>query len=392
MKINHLFKGIYSGKKVFITGHTGFKGSWLSLWLSLLGADVTGFSLKPEYAPDHFSLLNIKMTSIIGDIRNKEILFDAIHAFNPDIVFHLAAQPLVRKSYNIPHETFETNIMGTVYMLEACRNSKSIKAIINITSDKCYENKDLQYSFKESDPVGGFDPYSASKGCAELITSSYRNSFFNIRDYGKEHDVLLASCRAGNVIGGGDWSEDRLIPDIVRSASKKEIINIRNPHAVRPWQHVLEPLSGYLLLGQKLLEGKPEFAEAWNFGPRNEDNISVKEVAEIAKLFWDDINYNQETALSNNQPHESSYLTLDCSKANGKLNWNEVWNIETAIEKTINWYKLFYSKNEISTENDIADYIEEATNKDLVWTSLPDYCSFNKTLKPINRQGRNMPL
>ena len=381
MEIRHLFNGIYSGKKVFITGHTGFKGSWLSLWLSLLGADVTGFSLEPETKPNHFSLIDIKMRSITGDIRHKKALQDAVDTCEPDIVFHLAAQPLVRKSYNIPHETLETNIMGTVNLLEACRNSKSIKAIINITSDKCYENKDLQWSFNENDPMGGFDPYSTSKGCAELITSSYRNSFFNISDYGIKHHTLLASCRAGNVIGGGDWSEDRLIPDIIRYASKNEIINIRNPHAVRPWQHVLEPLSGYLLLGQRLLEGKRGYAEAWNFGPGHGNDISVKEVASTAKLFWSNIRFKDKTIPLNKQPHESAYLKLDCSKANGKLNWTEVWDTTTAIEKTIKWYKLFYGKKEVSTKKDISDYVENAYNKGLVW-ALPD-ASLSQAFKEI---------
>jgi CDP-glucose 4,6-dehydratase len=365
MKMKNLFGGIYSGRKVLVTGHTGFKGSWLSLWLSLLGADVTGFSLEPDTNPNHISLLNIKMNSIIGDIRDKKLVYDTVKNYQPDIVFHLAAQPLVRKSYKMPHETFETNIMGTVNLFEACRAAESVKAIINVTSDKCYDNKEFTYGYREDDPMGGFDPYSASKGCAELITSSYRNSFFNVSDYGKKHNMLLASCRAGNVIGGGDWSEDRLIPDIIRSASKNKPLNIRNPYAVRPWQHVLEPLSGYLFLGQKLLEGKPEFAGAWNFGPNQESNVAVKEVVETAKLSWGQINY--ETQSDPYQPHESGFLKLDCSKANNELNWKEVWNIGMAIEKTIKWYRIFYKNKMTLTESNLIEYIEDAENKKLAW-------------------------
>ncbi|MHB1647040.1 MAG: CDP-glucose 4,6-dehydratase [bacterium] len=366
MKMKNLFGGIYSGRKVLVTGHTGFKGSWLSLWLSLLGADVTGFSLEPDTNPNHISLLNIKMASIIGDIRDKKLVYDTVKNCQPDIVFHLAAQPLVRKSYKMPHETFETNIMGTVNLFEACRTSESVKAIINVTSDKCYDNKESAYAYREDDPMGGFDPYSTSKGCAELITSSYRNSFFNVSDYGKKHNTLLASCRAGNVIGGGDWSEDRLIPDIIRAAAKNEPINIRNPYAVRPWQHVLEPLSGYLLLGQRLLEGRPEFAEAWNFGPNQENHVTVKEVAEISKLSWGQINY--ETQSDPYQPHEANFLKLDCSKANSKLYWNEVWNVTAAIKKTIEWYRAFYDTKKIFTESDLRDYIKDAEAKGLAWT------------------------
>jgi CDP-glucose 4,6-dehydratase len=368
--MKNLFGGIYSYKKVLVTGHTGFKGSWLSLWLSLLGADVTGLSIEPDTNPNHISLLNIKMNSIIGDIRNKKLVYDVIDNYKPDIVFHLAAQPLVRKSYKMPHETFEINIMGTVNIFEACRASESVRAIINVTSDKCYDNKEYAYSssgYREEDPMGGFDPYSASKGCVELITSSYRNSFFNLSDYKKTHNILLASCRAGNIIGGGDWSEDRLVPDIIRSAAQNNPINIRNPYAVRPWQHVMEPLSGYLLLGQKLLEEKPEFAEAWNFGPDQKSDITVKEVVKTAKLSWEQINY--ETTSDPDQPHESGFLKLNCSKANSKLDWKGVWDVTTAIKKAIEWYRDFYNKEILLTENDLAYYIEDAENKGLSWVS-----------------------
>ena len=368
MEIKKLFNGVYFGKKVLITGHTGFKGSWLSLWLSLMGADITGFSLEPDTEPNHFSLLDIKINSIIGDIRNENLLNDFMNKYRPDIVFHLAAQPLVRRSYKIPLETFATNVIGTANLLEACRAVKSVKAIINITSDKCYENKELQnYGYKENDRLGGYDPYSASKACAELVTEAYRNSFFNVSDYGKTHNILVASCRAGNVIGGGDWSEDRLLPDIVRSASRNETTVIRNPLSVRPWQHVLEPLSGYLLLGQKLLEENKEFARAWNFGPETGDCITVKQLLDYSQPLWNSIKYGAVPEHSDNW-HEAHLLNLDCSEAKEKLKWKNVWGLKTALEKTIDWYKSFYKNGNVLTEPEIKDYTAEAEKQGLVWT------------------------
>jgi len=283
-----MFNNIYKNKKVLITGHTGFKGSWLALWLKELGAEVIGYALKPPTTPSHYELLtqqptdNLNIISIEGDIRNYIKLNEIFQSYKPEIVFHLAAQPLVRYSYINPVETFETNVMGTINVFEACRNCESVRAIVNITSDKCYENKEWVWGYRESDPMGGYDPYSASKGCAELVTSAYRNSFFTpsypLTD--SPPRVLLASARAGNVIGGGDWADDRLIPDIMRATAKNESVIIRNPKATRPWQHVLEPLSGYLLLGQKLLEGRKEFAGGWNFGPDDESNITVENLIE----------------------------------------------------------------------------------------------------------------
>ena len=363
---DNLFDGIYKNKKVLITGHTGFKGSWLSLWLTKMGADVIGYSLTPPTKPSHFELLNLDIDSHIADIRDKEKLFDVFRKTKPEIVFHLAAQPIVRLSYKEPIETLETNIMGTANLFEACRKTDSVRAILNITSDKCYENKEWIWGYRENDPMGGYDPYSVSKGCSELITSSYRDSFFNIEEYGKSHNILLASCRAGNVIGGGDWAVDRLLPDIVKSASKGESVEIRSPYSTRPWQHVLEPLSGYLLLGQKLLEGEIEFASSWNFGPNDDGEITVKKVAEYCTKFWDRIKFdllNLDVKL-----HEANLLKLDCSKAKSKLKWEPVWNAPTAFDKTISWYKNYYLNNKINSVMDLKIYLENATKNNVKWT------------------------
>lgn len=360
-----LFGGIYNDKNVLVTGHTGFKGSWLAFWLIQMGAKVVGYALEPNTTPNHFSLLNFECISIIGDIRNKNEIEEVFDKYKPDIVFHLAAQPLVRYSYKEPLETFETNVIGTVNVFEACKKTSSVRAIVNITSDKCYENKEWVWGYRENDPMGGYDPYSASKGCAELITNCYRSSYFNIEKYDIEHNILLASCRAGNVIGGGDWSEDRLFPDIVKAAFSGNKVYIRNPFAIRPWQHVLEPLSGYLAVGQKLLEGKKEFAEGWNFGPNDESNICVEEIVKYSKKIWDKIDY--EIKMEPNQPHEANLLKLDCSKAHIKLKWKSVWDKETTFKKAINWYKSFYESNIINTETDLKDYVNSAKNKHLSW-------------------------
>ena len=273
---------------------------------------------------------------------------------------------MVRASYDDPIETYSTNVMGTLNLLEACRKVKSVKAIVNITSDKCYENKEWIWGYRENDPMGGFDPYSSSKGCSELLTSSYRNSFFNLSDYGSTHNILLASARAGNVIGGGDWAKDRLLPDIIKAASINSSVLIRNPKATRPWQHVLEPLSGYLTLGWRLLEGKKEFAEGWNFGPAIDCNLSVEEIVNISKLYWKSINVEYQHSAS--EVHEANLLMLDYSKAQKLLKWKPVWNINDTVEKTINWYKNFYSKNLINTQNDINEYVNEAMEKEIIWS------------------------
>lgn len=355
-----MFSDIYRNKTVFITGHTGFKGTWLAFWLQKLGAKVIGFSLDIPTEPSHFKLLGLDLVNIQGDIRNFQLLKDSLSLHQPEIVFHLAAQSLVRYSYQNPVETFETNIMGTVNLFEAIKNIESVKAVINVTSDKAYENKEWVYGYRETDPMGGFDPYSASKGCAELVTSAYRRSFY------ENSGLLLASVRAGNVIGGGDWALDRLLPDVFKATSRNESVYIRNPNATRPWQHVLEPLSGYLQIGQKLLERDNKFSEGWNFGPTDFDHISVKKVLVEAKKYWKDINF--EVNSSPNQPHEAHLLKLDVSKARMVLNWKPVWNFDVTIEKTTNWYKDFYLNNKIQTEQDWQMYINDASVQQLDWT------------------------
>ena len=363
----NLFNNIYKNKKILITGHTGFKGSWLALWLKKMGANVVGYSLTPPTVPSHFDLLDLKMDSIIGDIRDKQKLNETFLKYRPEIVFHLAAQPLVRLSYKEPVETLETNIIGTANVYEACKKTDSVRAIINVTSDKCYENKEWIWGYRENDEMGGYDPYSVSKGCSELITSAYRNSFFNIAEYKKSHNILLASCRAGNVIGGGDWAEDRLLPDIIKATEKGQKVEIRSPYSTRPWQHVLEPLSGYLLIGQKLLEEKKEFSGAWNFGPSEEGQIAVKEVAEYCKKYWNKINF--ELLNLDKKLHEANLLKLDCSKAYSELKWKSAWNAKITFEKTINWYEKYYLTGEITSYNDLNDYITEAVKLKYVWCS-----------------------
>ncbi|BAF73078.1 CDP-glucose 4,6-dehydratase [Sulfurovum sp. NBC37-1] len=355
----------YHGKKVLVTGHTGFKGSWLAMWLQTLGAEVVGYALPPETEPSHFTLLDLDMVSIEGDIRDLEYLQQVYNDFQPDIVFHLAAQPLVRRSYREPVETFNTNVMGTVNVLEACRQTPSVRAIINVTSDKCYENREWVWGYRENDPMGGYDPYSASKGAAELVSAAYRRSYFNNAAYGKTHETLLATCRAGNVIGGGDWSEDRLIPDIVRAAAAGEAVAIRSPNATRPWQHVLDALNGYLLLGQKLLEGKREFADAWNFGPLDEDELSVLQMCDLFQEQWPDMQIKTEESVE--APHEAGYLKLDCSKAHMLLKWQGKWTADKAITMTAQWYLHFLLYNEVQSSLQLKQYISQLKNEKTVF-------------------------
>lgn len=339
-----------------ITGHTGFKGSWLSLWLEEEEADLMGFALTPSTDPNHFDLLDIDMRSVIGDIRDREGLIKAVQGFQPEMVFHLAAQPLVRHSYRDPAGTFETNVMGTIHLLDACRKTPSVRAVVNVTSDKCYENREWVWGYRECDPMGGFDPYSASKGCSELVTAAYRNSFFHPERYRNDHDLLLASARAGNVIGGGDWAEDRLIPDIMRAAGAGESSLIRNPNATRPWQHVLEPLAGYLLLGRRLLEGDAACAGPWNFGPPEDAVITVGRVAEGMKRFWKGVRFTSASEAAG-QPHEANLLKLDSSKANALLGWRCVWDLETTLRRTVEWYRNFYESGRVGSRKDLSAYI-----------------------------------
>ncbi len=368
--MGQLFNNIYKGKKVLLTGHTGFKGSWLTLWLKQLGAEVIGYSLEPPTDPSLFEILNLEkeIIHVIGDIRNEKRLKETFKKYKPDIVIHMAAQPLVRYSYMNPKETYETNVLGTLNVFEAVRETKTVRVVINVTSDKCYENKEWVYGYRENDPMGGYDPYSSSKGCAELLTSAYRNSFFNPENYGKTHNVALASVRAGNVIGGGDWAEDRLIPDCIRALSKKETIYIRNPHAIRPWQHVLEPLSGYLWLGALMWQDPTKYSEGWNFGPNDEDILTVEEIVKDVIKIWGNGEY---MVNSDNRFHEAKLLKLDISKAHFYLKWKPVYNAKKSLVETVNWYKTYFSNPEKIydfTINQLLSYIKEAENKDLIWT------------------------
>ncbi|MCD6489459.1 MAG: CDP-glucose 4,6-dehydratase [Thermodesulfobacterium sp.] len=350
----------FAKKKILITGHTGFKGSWLTLWLIKLGAKVVGYSLEPPTKPSLFEILNLKekIVHIIGDIRDEEKLKNMFKKYKPEIVFHLAAQPLVRVSYKEPKLTYEINVMGTLNVLEAIREIKSVKVVIVVTSDKCYENKEWFYGYREDDPLGGYDPYSSSKACVELLISSYRNSFFNPENYGKTHQVALATVRAGNVIGGGDWQVDRLIPDCVKALSKGETIKIRNSNAIRPWQHVLEPLSGYLLLAQKMWKEPTKYCEAWNFGPFEKDLATVREVVEKVISLWGGGKYKIE---KDTRFHEAGLLRLDISKAMMKLGWRPKWDLDTALERTVIWYKLFYGNEDmfIYSMKEIENYEKE---------------------------------
>ncbi len=364
--MENLFNSTYKDRVVLVTGHTGFKGSWLVYWLVQMGAKVIGYSLEAPTTPNHIELLKLNVDSVIGDIRDEEKLDNTFENYKPEIVFHLAAQPLVRYSYTDPVNTYETNVIGTLKVFEACKKH-DVKAIVNITSDKAYENKEWERGYKENDPLGGYDPYSSSKGCADLLANSYRNSFFNPAEYKKLHNTLLASCRAGNVIGGGDWAKDRLISDIMLAASKGKKVIIRNPQATRPWQHVLEPLSGYLQVGQRLLQEKVEYGDAWNFGPSDKGSTTVEDVVKKVKDHWNNFEYEFNKDL--NQPHEARLLKLDCAKANKLLNWREVWDSKRTFEKTVKWYKSFYEKQKVLTNFDLQDYIKDAYSKGLSWAS-----------------------
>lgn len=357
VEMQKFFGGIYKDKRVLVTGNTGFKGSWLSFWLTEMGAIVRGLSLEAKTNPNHFNLLKNYYDTDFTDITNIDKVKECLENFQPEIIFHLAAQSLVRYSYKYPLETLNTNIIGTANILEASKECESIRAIVIITSDKCYDNKEWIWSYREFDPLGGFDPYSASKACSEIITSSFRNSFFNIKQYKETHNVLIATARAGNVIGGGDWAEDRLIPDIIRALINKKKVTIRNPDSIRPWQHVLEPLCGYLLIGQGLLEEKKEYAEPWNLGPDSNFNLSVKEILLQAKKYWDKIEFN---VVPSTDIHEANLLRLDCIKANIKLGWKSIWDSNETIEKTINWYRQYYENGSVVSKNDLCDYIKKA--------------------------------
>jgi CDP-glucose 4,6-dehydratase len=368
MNIEFTNKQFWKDKRVFITGHTGFKGAWLCLWLQSLGAKVTGFALNPPSETNLFEVAKVgsNMQSILGDVRDAALLQKALLEAKPDIVFHLAAQALVLHSYQDPVETYSTNIMGTVNLLEALRKSTTVKAAVIVTSDKCYDNKEWHWGYRENDPMGGFDPYSSSKGCAELITESYRNSFFNPQKY-HEHGIAIASARAGNVIGGGDWADDRLIPDLIKAFTKGEPVKLRNPASVRPWQHVLEPLNAYMLLAERLYDEGNSYAEAWNFGPNEADTKSTGWLVERIASSWGG-NVSYLIQHDENAVHEALYLRLDCSKARSKLGWYPVWSIEDAVVNVTDWYQAYLRKEDMQTFSlkQIQQYQE---HRSAIWTT-----------------------
>jgi len=352
-------KQFWKNKRVFLTGHTGFKGSWLSLWLQDMGATVKGYALEPSTSPSLFDEAKVaeKIESEIGDIRNLEQLQACMIAFNPDILIHMAAQPLVRLSYKEPVETYEINVMGTVKVLEAARECPNLKAIVSVTTDKCYENKEWVWGYREDEAMGGYDPYSSSKGCAELVTSAYRLSFM------QEQGIGLASARAGNVIGGGDWSDDRLIPDILNAFEKEQAVIIRNPKSTRPWQHVLEPLSGYLVLAQNLYEDPQAYAEGWNFGPKDEGAKPVDWILdEMVEQWQGDASWQLD---DNDHPHEAGFLKLDISKAKARLQWQPTWHLEEALERIIQWHQAWLNKDNMQyiCLTEINDYMRDMNNE-----------------------------
>jgi CDP-glucose 4,6-dehydratase len=351
-------QGFWQGKRVFLTGHTGFKGSWLSLWLASLGAEVRGYAFNPPTSPSLFNEATVSsiIDSQIGDIRDQSTLHESMTTFNPDILIHMAAQPLVRYSYDEPIETYEVNVIGTAKVLEVARSCTNLKAIVNITTDKCYENDGRSEAYKEDDPMGGYDPYSSSKGCAELVTSSYRCSFLQDKGIG------LSSVRAGNVIGGGDWADDRLIPDILRSFEKNKPVVIRNPKATRPWQHVLEPLSGYLILAEKLYKNQKEYSEGWNFGPNEQDVKSVDWILNKMTLKWPNSSWVLD---KNSNPHEASFLKLDITKSKSKLGWTPVWELSHTLEKITAWHKAWLNKEDMQAVclTEIKEYMRDLNSE-----------------------------
>jgi CDP-glucose 4,6-dehydratase len=360
MEMN-LFGGAYRGRRVLVTGHTGFKGSWLSLWLNQLGARLTGVALAPITTPHHYGLLDLAVDDRVIDIRDRAALGAAVTDAQPEIVFHLAAQPLVRRSYVDPCETWSTNVMGTVNLLDACRHTPSVKAVVVVTTDKCYENREWAWGYRENDALGGYDPYSASKAGAELVTASYRSAFFQ---HGQ--GPLVASARAGNVIGGGDWSDDRLIPDLVRAVARGQALTIRSPKATRPWQHVLESLSGYLLLGERLLAGDAAFSGPYNFGPEQEGNRSVEDVLTRLRQHWPQLAWQVSDAP---QPHEANLLYLDSAKSRGQLKWQPVWGLDSALQRTAEWYREYYTNGRAPSAEQLARYVADARALGAAWAA-----------------------
>jgi CDP-glucose 4,6-dehydratase len=355
------FGKAYCGRRVLVTGHTGFKGSWLCLWLHTLGSEVAGLALDPPSEPSHWALLKLSINDHRIDIRDEAAVRRVFAAERPEIVFHLAAQPLVRRSYREPVTTWDTNVMGTAHVLEAARHTPDVDAVVVVTSDKCYENREWPWPYREQDRLGGHDPYSASKAGAELVTASYRAAF-------RQHisAPLLATARGGNVIGGGDWSEDRLIPDLVRSVVAGEPLVIRSPRATRPWQHVLDCLSGYLLLGQRLLAGDASCADAWNFGPGGEGNRTVEQVLRDLARTWPQLRWQ---VASSPQPHEAGLLQLDSAKAKMHLAWRPVWKLDEAIHHTASWYRRFLESGEVPSADELNAYVADAITSGLGWAT-----------------------
>ncbi len=363
-EVPDIFGQIYKGRRVLVTGHTGFKGSWLTLWLEGLGATVTGYALAPATEPSHFERLSFEANSVLGNLQDREALERAMRDAQPEVVFHLAAQPIVLDSYTDPLETLSTNVMGTANLLDLCRSVESVRAVVIVTTDKCYENREWAWGYRENEALGGHDPYSASKACAEIVTSSFRRSFF---EKDGEAAALVASARAGNVVGGGDWSPHRLVPDVMRASGAGEAVRIRNPYSSRPWQHVLESLSGYLALGAGLLEGRKELADAWNFGPDLSGNLTTGELCTLMQKSWPAVNC--EFAPVEGAPHEAGLLMLDSTKARRSLRWRTVWDVETTIQRTVEWYRAFYERDALLTQEQIEAYGEEARALGIPWAA-----------------------
>lgn len=353
------FGSAFRGRRVLVTGHTGFKGSWLCLWLQALGSDVSGIALDPPSMPSHWNMLNLSVADHRIDIRDEAAVRRVVTAQQPEIVFHLAAQPLVRRSYREPVTTWATNVMGTVHLLEAVRHTPSVRAVVVVTTDKCYKNREWPWAYRERDRLGGHDPYSASKAGAELVAASYRTAFLQ-----EPAAPLLATGRGGNVIGGGDWSEDRLIPDLVRALVAGEPLVIRSPHATRPWQHVLDCLSGYLLLGERLLAGDTASADAWNIGPDGDGTRTVEQVLGNLAEAWPQLRWH---VTSSPQPHEAGSLQLDTAKARMRLGWRPVWNFDKAVHHTADWYRRWLELGELSSADQLDAYMADAVAGELAW-------------------------
>jgi CDP-glucose 4,6-dehydratase len=365
------FRGFYKGKKVLVTGHTGFKGSWLSIWLNQLGAEVQGYALEPPTVPNNFSVcrLDDRIRSVIGDVRDFDHVLKVFQEFKPDVVFHMAAQPLVRYSYEVPRYTIDVNVMGSANVLEAVRQTPSVTELIMITSDKCYENREQVWGYKENDPMGGDDPYSASKGAAEIVIRSYLRSFFLHRQ-----NFGAASVRAGNVIGGGDWGKDRILVDCIKALSQKQSIQVRNPMAIRPWQHVLEPLGGYLMIGARLKEDPVRYSGGWNFGPADASARSVEDLVKAVIGQWGSGEWIDASGSNDRKLHEAGWLRLSCDKAHAMLPWHAVLTFDENIQQTIQWYKHYY---EFSDKNlyqfcvhQISEYTAVAAQRGQVWAEV----------------------